>query len=120
MYSCTDNCRLSMTDLKVLKEISNFTNVILVIGKADMLTAQELSQLSSRIVSQCDNNSISLLGKACPYPISDRQGQGHLQQPNSKLEALLIRHLLPDLVDLSQRHHYETFRFLGTQQGHAT
>ncbi len=113
------HCRLSPTDLRCLRSISQYTNVILVAGKADMMTRDELDLLSIRALSACaaanikifeGPSSSGLCDEASPhlFPISTRPGA--IVQTRPALESLLIKAYLPRLVDSTHDVHFENYR----------
>lgn len=101
--------RLSEQDISSLKEITKYTNVLLVSSKSDMLTAEELTAQSQRALAQCQDNKIALFDGEKVHAISFRPDN---VKPESSLENVLIRKYLPELIHHTESIHYERFRCL--------
>jgi septin family protein len=105
---------LSHQDVQSLSEICKLTNIILVAGKADMMTEEELALQEKRVLQQCEENGIQLFDLETPrvFPIHRRSD---LYEKEDGLESVFLKKYLPVLIERSQSQHYENHRSLQSQ-----
>jgi septin family protein len=113
----------SAVDLAQLKEITKYTSVIPIIGKADLLTSEELDRLLTRIKRQCQEeginifagNEVMMMSNRSPvvfYTTSKVVAQADFHQ----LEAALLKQYLPRLINDLHSVHYERVRSIIMQK----
>ncbi|PJF17235.1 hypothetical protein PSACC_02957 [Paramicrosporidium saccamoebae] len=111
---------LSHQDVQSLGELCKLTNIILVAGKADMLTEEELQLQEKRILQQCKENGIQLFDLEAPrvFPVHRRSD---LYEKEDGLESVFIKKYLPVLIERSQSQHYRDLQqHLVKESGTAT
>lgn len=54
------NCSLRQVDLEMMKRLHRKVNIVVVIAKADTLTAAEVKRLKTRILNDLDENQIQV------------------------------------------------------------
>lgn len=105
--------RLSAQDITSLKEVSQYTNTIVVGSKADMMTSRELNIFSDHVARQCTEHKLPLFSPSETEPptifaTSSRSWEGFCYQPS--LEKLLIKSYFPMLLANTEKVYYERFR----------
>lgn len=103
--------RLSVLDLCSLREISQYTNVLLVVGKADLMTLDEQQYQSQQILEQCQEHQIPLFDHKL-HLITTRVHCDY----QAELENQLIKSYLPGLIRQTEGIHYENYRQSKQQQ----
>ena len=71
-YFLEPQARISNADIDTMKQISEYTNIIPVVGKADLLNEKNITEISRNIREQIENNNIqpfedSRLGYFAPF-----------------------------------------------------
>lgn len=102
---------LSTLDLSSLREISQYTNVLLVVGKADLMTVDEQHYQSQTILEQCQEHQIPLFDHKL-HLITTRVHCDY----QAELENQLIKSYLPGLIGQTEGIHYEKYRQNKQQQ----
>lgn len=91
-----------------MKDICQYTNIIIVTGKADLLTNDELYYQCESLHEQCATENIQIFSfenqSPFPFPFSCRR---ELKCKN--LESLLVKKYLPILSENIESIYYETF-----------
>lgn len=102
---------LSALDLCALREISQYTSVLIVVGKADLMTVDEQQHQAQQILQQCQEHQITLFDHKL-HRITTRV---HCEY-QAELENQLIKSYMPGLIGQTERVHYEKYRQNKQQQ----
>lgn len=61
IHACASVCSLRQVDLELMKRLHRKVNIVIVIAKADTLTASEVAKLKKNILNDIKDNDIQVI-----------------------------------------------------------